>query len=129
MTLLALERFKAQPPHSFLPLHHFFDPPPPGIRRADVQRIPSFTEGPIAFGISSGGFEPVVLRRIDAKLAREDYLSALRLELLAYVRWGDPATLEDQDFTAYLARRIEGTPFARIWLFETAFAQVVARYP
>jgi hypothetical protein len=60
---------------------------------------------------------------------REDYRSDQRLELLAYVRWGDAASLEDRDFADYLAQRGEGTPFIRIWLFETAFAQVVAHYP
>jgi hypothetical protein len=69
------------------------------------------------------------MRRIDTKLAREDYRTSLRLELLAYVRWGDAASLEDRDFTAYLAQRIEGTPFARIWLFEVQSNQVIARYP
>jgi hypothetical protein len=34
-----------------------------------------------------------------------------------------------RDFTAYLAQCISGSPFARIWLFETTFAKVVAHYP
>jgi hypothetical protein len=126
---LARERFKAQPAGCNGTLYSLIDPPPPGIRRADVQRFDSFGQGPIAFGISPGGFAPINLHRIDAKLSREDYRSDQRLELLAYVRWGDAASLEDRDFADYLAQRVEGTPFIRIWLFETAFAQVVAHYP
>lgn len=124
----ARETFKTLPP-GVRTLDRLIDPPPPGIESAEAQRFKSVSEGPIAFGISPFGFEAVDLRRVDKKVDREDYRSDRRLELLAYVRWGDPASLEDRDFTAYLAQRITGSPFDRIWLFETTFARVVARYP
>jgi hypothetical protein len=126
---VARDQFKALPPGSGRTLLNLIDPPPPGIRNAAAHRFASVTEGPLAFGISPGNFERIDLSRIDAKLRREDYRSGRRLELLAYIRWGDPPSLDDRDFTAYLEQRIAGTPFTRIWLFETIFARVVARYP
>jgi hypothetical protein len=124
---LARESFKAQPAGFVGSLYNLIDPPPPGIRRAEVIRScsRSFTVGPIAFGISAGGFARIDLARIDAKLSREDYRGDTRLELLAYVRWGDSASLEDRDFNQYLVGCTEDTPFARVWLFETMFANVV----
>jgi hypothetical protein len=93
----AREEFKRRPPGSVRNLDDLIDPPPPGIESADVRRSTSISQGPTVFSISPFGFEPVTLGRIDAKAGREDYRSDRRLELLAYVRWGDPASLEDRD--------------------------------
>jgi hypothetical protein len=86
----ARERFKAQPAGFVGSLCNLADPPPPGIRRAEVVRScsRSFTVGPIAFGISLGGFARIDLASIYAKLSREDYRGDTRLELLACERWG-----------------------------------------
>lgn len=125
----ARDQFKALPPGSGKTLLSLIDPAPPGIRYAEAHRFASVTEGPLAFGISPGNLERIDLSRIDAKLERQDYRSDRRLELLAYIRWGDPPGPENRDFAAYLEPRIAGSPFSRIWLFESIFARVVAQYP
>jgi hypothetical protein len=100
---------------------------PSGLRRVEVIRC-GIGHGPISFGVSPGGIEAIQLPRIDAKLAR-DYGADVRIELLAYVRWGDPASLDERDFAGYLAERTGGSHFARVWLFETTFGKVIAHAP
>jgi hypothetical protein len=123
-----LQRMAAQPAGFVGELYDRTRPPPSGIESARVRRL-SLTDGPHFFGMSTAYAKPPSFDSLHKKLARQNYASPGRLEVIAYSTYGEPLQQVAPQRFAHECLALDSSQFSRVWFFDLWHTTVVAQVP